>query len=332
MIVQLEFVRPDGSVRTADAWVDTGSEFLTLAETLARDLELDVSGLDGETHSVEAHVAGPDLYAWEGCRSGWTASGLRASSGASPWLGIPAEVNLPASLLCHDQVIFDYPAGHLTVARPGVLQPRGVCVPCRVNAETGLFMIEASIDGRVVPLGIDNGSAGTWVSDTLTTAWKTDHPDWPQAIGAAGSTNFFGFPFEVNGVLTRLPEIAIDSLHVRDVAALGLPQGLFDWYSKKSAGAVLGFIGANVLRDFRLEVDFPNQMTYWTTGPSGRAERPRHGRPHAASRGRRRVHDRRCRVARRSAGGRGRRGRRQADSGGRPSSAPARQWVLSSTR
>jgi C-terminal processing protease CtpA/Prc len=30
---------------------------------------------------------------------------------------------------------------------------------------------------------------------------------------------------------------------------------------------VLGFIGANVLRNFRLEVDFPNQMTYWTAGP-----------------------------------------------------------------
>jgi hypothetical protein len=192
----------------------------------------------------------------------------RASAGTFPWPGIPAETSLPASLLRRHHAVFDYPAGYLTVARPGVLQPKGVRVPCRVNAETGLFMIEVSVDGRPVPLGVDTGSSGTWVSDSLTTSWRATHPDWPQAIGAAGSTNFFGFPFEVGGALIRLPEVAVGSLRARDVAVLGLPQGLFDWYSKKSAGPVLGFIGANVLRGFRLEVDFPNQTTYWTIGPS----------------------------------------------------------------
>jgi hypothetical protein len=65
----------------------------------------------------------------------------------------------------------------------------------------------------------------------------------------------------------RLPELRMGALGARDVAVLGLPQGLFDWYSKKSAGAVAGFIGANVLKGFRLEVDFPNGMTYWEAGP-----------------------------------------------------------------
>jgi hypothetical protein len=267
MIVDLEFLRPDGSLRAARAWVDTGSEYLTLSETLARDLGIDVSGLTGDGHSVElaspappVRVAGLPLRV-DGVRT-------RVGSGAFAWAGIPAEANLPASLLRHDHVIFDYPARRLTVARPGVLQPRGVGVPCRVNAETGLFMVEASIDGRAVALGVDNGSAGTWVSDTLTTAWRTRHADWPHAIGAAGSANFFGFPFEARGVLMRLPAIAIGSVRAQDVATLGLPQDLFDWYSKKSAGAVLGFIGANVLRSFRLEVDFANRMTYWEAGPS----------------------------------------------------------------
>jgi C-terminal processing protease CtpA/Prc len=30
----------------------------------------------------------------------------------------------------------------------------------------------------------------------------------------------------------------------------------------------MGFIGANVLKGYRLEVDFPNKMTYWEAGPS----------------------------------------------------------------
>jgi hypothetical protein len=129
-------------------------------------------------------------------------------------------------------------------------------------------MIAAVVDGDTVQLGVDNGSAGTWVSDSLTTKWRTRHPDWPHATGAAGSTNFFGLPFESEGVLMCLPEVEVGNLRAEDVGFLGLDQSLFDWYSSKSAGPVLGFIGANVLRSFRIEIDFPNRMTYWERGPS----------------------------------------------------------------
>jgi hypothetical protein len=159
----------------------------------------------------------------------------------------------------------------MTVARPGVLKPRGVAVPCRVNPRTGLFMIAATLDGENVWLGVDNGSAGTWVSDTLTRAWQARHPDWPHAVGAAGSANFFGFPFESQGTLMRLPELGIGALRTRDVAVLGVGQSMFDWYSKKSAGPVLGFIGANVLRRFRVEIDFPTRTTWWQAGPAAAA-------------------------------------------------------------
>jgi hypothetical protein len=127
--------------------------------------------------------------------------------------------------------------------------------------------VTATIDGDSVRLGVDNGSAGTWVSDSLTTKWKTRHADWPRAIGAAGSANFFGFPFETGGVLMSLPEVRLGSLRSRNVTVLGLDQGMFDWYSQKSAGPVQGFIGANVLREYRLEIDFPSQMTWWEAGP-----------------------------------------------------------------
>jgi len=179
---------------------------------------------------------------------------------------VPAEAGLPASALRHDHVVFDYPARRLTVARPGVLEPRGVAIPCRVSPETGLFMIDATLDGEDIPLGVDTGSAGTWISNRLTGAWQERHPDWPRAIGAVGSTNFFGFGFEAEGVLMLLPELRLGSLRASKVALLGLDQGLFDWYSKKSAGPVIGFVGANVLKGFRLEVDFPNRMTYWEAG------------------------------------------------------------------
>ena len=67
---------------------------------------------------------------------------VRSGRFASP--GVQAECVLPARCLRRLHVIFDYPARQLTVARPGVLTPRGTAVPCRVNPETGLFMVEAT--------------------------------------------------------------------------------------------------------------------------------------------------------------------------------------------
>ena len=265
MIVKVEFVRPDGTIRKARAWVDTGNQYLTLSEPLARDLGFDVSGLQSGKASVELTSPVPAMRL-NGLPLNGDGVRIKVQSGAYVLSGVPAEANLPASILQHDHVVFDYPAHRLTIARPGVLRPEGVGIKCRINAETGLFMIEAIIDGDTVQVGVDNGSAGTWISNVLSEKIMSRHPDWPYAIGAAGSANFFGFPFESGGILMRIPEIEIGGLHVRDVGLLGLHQSLFDWYSTKSAGPVSGFIGANVLKNFRLEIDFPNRMTYWEQG------------------------------------------------------------------
>lgn len=266
VIVEVEFVRADGSMRRAQAWVDLGDQYLGLAESLARDLGLDLEGWkEGERLFELTSPAPPLRLGGMPMDLGGVKTRVRVGSLVQP--GIFAEANLPASVLRHGCVVLDYPARRFTVARPGVLEPQGTAIPCRVNPETGLLLITATADGDSVQLGVDNGSAGTWVSDTLTTLWKTRHPDWPQARGAVGSTNFFGLPFESQGTLMRLPELGLGSVRVLNVGLLGLDQSLFDWYSKKSAGPVLGFIGANVLKSFRLEVDFPNQTTYWESGP-----------------------------------------------------------------
>ena len=265
MTVAVEFVRPDGSVRTARAWVDTGSPDLTRARPLAQDLGLDADGLEAGARAAILSSPVPPLRLG-GLALSTAGVSVRVAAGAVVLPGVAAEVTLPASLFRADHVVFDYPTRRLTVARPGVLRPRGVGIPCRVNAVTGLFMVAATVEGDTIGLGVDTGSAGTWVTNALTTRWRGRHPDWPQATGAAGSTNFFGFPFEAEGVLMRLPGLELGGLRVQEIGLLGLDQSLFDWYAKKSAGAVAGFLGGNVLQGFRLEVDFPNQMTYWQGG------------------------------------------------------------------
>ncbi len=267
LMVEVEFVRPDGTTRRAQAWLDTGNQHLGLGEKLARDLGFDLTPLERAKPREVAELEGPaPRVRLGGLELDMTGIKAGVHTGVAIRPGVTAELNLPASALRRDHVVVDYPARRLTVARPGVLEPRGTPIPCRVNADTGLLMVATTIDGESVELGVDTGSAGTWVSTALTRRWQARHPDWPSAVGAVGSTNFWGIPLETGGVLMRLPEVALGPLPVRDVALLGLDQRLFDWYSTKSAGPVAGFLGANVLKRFRLEVDYPNRMTYWEGG------------------------------------------------------------------
>lgn len=263
MLLDVELLRRDGTVRESRAWVDTGNQYMVMSHVLARDLGFAVPEPTAGGRPVELEEPAPAMRV--GGLSlrveGVTAQVLH---GARVLPGIPAEVILPASVLRHYHVVFDYPAKRLTIAPPGNLEPVGKEIACRVSAETGLFMVDAVIAGDTVSLGVDNGSAGTWFSNDLTRVWRERHADWPHAIGAAGSANFFGFPFECDGVLMRLPELRLGDLVASGVALLGLDQGMFDWYSRKSAGPVRGFIGANVLVAFRLEIDFANEMTYWS--------------------------------------------------------------------
>ena len=265
MFVDVEFVRSDGTVRKARAWMDTGNEALVLQEALARDLGCEFAMGEKQPWARLSRAPGLRLNGWPLDPAGVPAVVLQ---GPRMRPGLLAEAQLPASLIRRYHVVFDYPARRLTLAKPGLLKPRGVPIPCRVNPETGLFLIEAVVDGETVPLGVDNGSSYTWVSDSLTGALKERHPDWPAAVGAVGAANFFGFDFETAGMLMRLPELRIGPLSAPGVGILGLDQSLFDWYSKKSAGTVRGFIGANVLKGFRLEIDFPNRTTYWEAAPS----------------------------------------------------------------
>lgn len=268
IMVDLEVLAPDGRVVPARAWVDTGTEAMILSESLAIELGLDTTALeqrDGD-RSVELASACPEVRVG-GVALATEGIPLRVYPGASTQRGLAASVHLPAGAFRDLHVVFDYPARRLTVAEPGSTEPVGAPVPCRVSPETSLIMVQATIEGSFVALGIDTGSAGTWLTTDLTSAWQEAHPDWPVSTGALGSTNFFGFDFEAEGTLTALPELRIGAVEARDVAVLGLSPGFFGWYSRKSAAPVAGFIGGNVLRNFRVEVDWPGRMTWWSPGP-----------------------------------------------------------------
>lgn len=180
---------------------------------------------------------------------------------------------LPAGLLQRYQVAIDYRNRTLTLARPGMLRPEGISVPFRLKKETGLIAVDVAVDGKSYSAAIDNGSAYTWFRRGTVTDWLRSHPDWERGVGAVGASNMMmsGDGAEASGVLARIPEMAVDRLTLKDVGVLGAADGrspvanvnLFDWYSSKSETPVIGWIGGNVLKNFRLTIDYPNRTSYW---------------------------------------------------------------------
>jgi hypothetical protein len=266
---ELSFVRPDGSVHKALAFVDMGSPSVAVTESLFKELRLD----QGSPMVIRVGAMPVRIPAAEVTSD--------RSEPYSVGSDLKVEAILAAGIMQKYEVAIDYQKRNLTFANPGTLKPEGVPVPFKINRDTGLIAVNASIDGKGYAVTVDNGSAYTWFRQSTAQGWLTTHPGWERGVGAVGASNMMmsGDGAEIDGILLRIPEISVGSLALRQVGALGagLSRGfpgnleLFEWYSTKNALPVIGWLGGNVLHGFRLTIDYPNHIMYWLrqTQPDG---------------------------------------------------------------
>jgi hypothetical protein len=272
IFAELEFVRPDGTLRKAVAFVDIGTPQLVLEQSLGKELELE-NAKQAVLHigDLEIEIPVSDVQ---------TDTGL-GMTGPDGKRTLKVEAVLPGSVMKNYQVTLDYAKRSLTMARPDTFKPTGDAVPCRINAKTGLVSVTAKVDGHDYPLAIDCGSAYTWVRHDIAARWIAEHRDWKRGVGAVGEANMQVRPdgAEARAVIMRVPEIRLGSLLLDEVGALGveraappIPPGpgeqivhgnFFDWYSKKAPEPVIGWIGGNVLKNFRVTFDFPRRTIYF---------------------------------------------------------------------
>lgn len=255
---QVEFLAPQAEARKALLFVDLGSPSMLLSDALYAELNL----ASNETLGVRIGAADIQVESRQVSSDVWFPFAIGKDR--------KVEGLLPAGLLQKYQVSFDYSGRSMTLAEPGTLTPRGVPVPFQLNAITGLIAVEATIDGQTYPITIDNGSGFTWIGRSAAQAWLTRHPDWQRGTGAIGPSNMRMAEdgIETAGALLRIPEIQLGSLRMQQVGALAIgpdDQGhdFMDWYSTKNALPVIGWLGGNVLRHFRVTIDYPQRMSYW---------------------------------------------------------------------
>lgn len=263
IFVDVNFERANGTLRKARFWVDNGNPEFTISNSLGKDLGLDLSKVtkneDGRTvasvHLPKMTIGGMPVDTAEA-----DPKVLLESSDSFPEKDV--EGNLPSTILQRYEMILDYPARRLTLAEPGLIKGGGTAVHCDIQPTTGMISIRTEVAGKRLDVSVDAGSAFTLFSSTIVSGWATEHPEWPQLEGAIGDANMFGAPYEATSLMMRLPSLTLGSSQVRHAPVVSMPDDFFDWYSRKTAVPVKGAIGGNILKLFRVFIDYPNRVVY----------------------------------------------------------------------
>lgn len=269
MLVNAEIQRTDSSWRKVLLWVDTGNPDFFISEGLADDLGIslrnrkDSLGNDLQSFSVNPPSGvriGRKLLDFKGVNS------LVIFSPRWLFTTMHVDANLPSTVLEKYQVVFDYPELQLTLADSGTIKHEGNPSRASVNSITGIVQIDAMVDGESLSFALDNGASYSIISDELMKQLFKKNPEWPGHTGALGCANIWGWwEGEQNWQLIRIPEIIWGSTILNDVGVIGLPQ-IINWYSKKTVRPINGFLGANALKSFRVEIDYKNSMVYFEKG------------------------------------------------------------------
>jgi predicted aspartyl protease len=254
--IDLEFLRLDGTKRRACTWVDTGGTAFVLTERLARELELELGDVE---QGVAPTLREPDVYLGE----------MRLEvSGAYPCVqpnstliqvGFSAEAFMPSRVLKNHHVIFDYPGKTFTLATPNSLESRGMKLATPVSREIAFPRIELEIQGERYGFLLDTGAPYTMLSRAVM-----EKLNLQQAVGAVGAANMgAGARGEENLTLARI-NAKLGDVDLENIGVVARPEGTFENYmSEMMTAPIVGALAGNVLKAFRLEIDYANGYTYW---------------------------------------------------------------------
>lgn len=266
MIVNAEIQRKDGSWRSVKLWVDSGNPDFMISQELARDLQL-VPSDTSQSEAASFPVDPPQgvRVAEKSLKIG-TIRCLVVRDPAWLFTTMHVDANLPSTILKHYQVVFDYPRMELTLADPGTMSTQGERSSAFVNDSTGIVQMQAIVDEDTLSLALDNGASFSFLSSDVVNRIEQRHEDLPALTGAVGCANMWGWwPGEQNQRVIRLPGFTWGSTKLQGIGTAGIPH-IGEWYSRKTVRPVAGFLGANALREYRIEIDYVNSSVYLSRG------------------------------------------------------------------
>lgn len=259
VLVRLEAGTAGGAPRPVRALVDTGGGAMVIRRQLAEELDLTMgTTIPSGAEDLET-VEPPELSAngYDLDTDGLAAYVVDDGDHGNPLRAELADLNLPASLLRRHHLVLDVPAGLVTFGDPGGGEERGVRLPVGVHPQTGFVRSEITVDGQTHGVLVDSGPSCSLVVDHLYRAWQARHPEWPAAAASVGPANMAGIPAEARLPMLRVAALEWGPFTVPGVAVAWRADAAFgDLVAPGATAPVVGALGGNVLRGFRIELDY----------------------------------------------------------------------------
>ncbi|GHO51292.1 aspartyl protease family protein [Ktedonospora formicarum] len=254
----------DGSTHTARFWIDTGGGAFLISEALARKLGMSWEEVIESDEGRFAPCSPPALrLAGMPIRLEHTQALVVLDQPVHMTPGIFADGLICGSLLAQYHVIFDFPHHQFTLATPGTLPPQGAPLGTPIHPESGFPRLEVQIDGQTYGMLLDTGASHTMISRPLLETFTTAHPDWSRADGAIGTANMGDEQADTKQCMVRLATCTWGPYQLADVSVVSRDPGVFEErLSPWMTSPIVGALGGNVLRCFRVEIDYAGQTTY----------------------------------------------------------------------
>lgn len=265
--IDVNLTGPNGRSVRAHAWVDTGGGAIILAAGLAGQLGLKATGKpEREEGDLLAPTAVPTLDV--GGKALKLVDAHAYISTGEPHLldHTDADMALPGRYLGHYIVVFDYPARTFTLADPGSYRPDGTAMKTRMGS--GMPVVHASVSGKTYAFLLDTGGQYCMVSYAELGPWSQRHPTWPRVDGAYGPADMLLGPAEAKLHMQRVAALQWGPFRILDAGAVSRGVGNYERGMSRIVGTpIIGSIGGNVLRHFKLTVDYPAKQVY-LAGPA----------------------------------------------------------------
>ena len=260
---RLTLIGPSGHAVRALFWLDTGGGAVILSGPLAARLGLKPMG---KTFKAEGNVIVatqlPKVLVGGLVLQLKDANAFLVVDKKSTLEGTGAEGALPLRALRRYQVVLDYPRARLRIAQPGALRPEGRQVAAHFS-KTGFIAVTATVSGKPYGFLLDSGGQYCMVSQNVLAGWEEQNPRWPRVTGAYGPANMMLGPVETSFKMLRIGTMQWGPFTLENVGSVSRPSSNYEQVMSRMAGrAVVGSIGGNVLRHFRVDIDYPNDRLY----------------------------------------------------------------------
>lgn len=265
--VDVTLTGPAGQSVTAHAYVDTGGGALLLSAGLAKQLGLKTAGKPLRSQGETLAPTTTPALSLGGKQIDTTGAHAYIVTAAPRTLAhTDAEMMLPGNVLLRYVAVFDYPAHTFTLADSHNFKPDGSTVQATFGG--GMPVVRASIAGTAYGFLLDTGGQYCMVSIAKLDAWAKRHPDWPRITGAYGPANMlFGKP-EAQLSMLRIAALQWGPFRIDNTGAVSRGVGNYERFMSGVVGTpIIGSIGGNVLRHFRVTIDYPAGKIY-LAGPA----------------------------------------------------------------